>query len=456
MKNKRSPLRLASTLVAWMGSVVIAAADEVTFANPATRLVGSVQAIEPDGGVALLTPHAPEPLQLAPGAVTRIAFAATAPTNSPAAAPAGLTLLQLQNGDRLTAVVRSLDAERLVIHSPDAGELTIPRQQLRALWPDGGKPAVCYAGPNDDGWQHSEHHPSKWGLHSGEFLVSGNAEVTKSLPTLPQAFTLRFRLGWDQQPNFQLHFADPLLPVGQAADRYLFRLTPAGIDLKRECSSGRRYRDVAVLNRLPASFQENAVQVEIRVDRETQKMEILLNGESEGLFADPAAPLPAGNGLRLISNISGSESMTFSRLEVLAGKGGKSGEMRLPEQAEMDILTTVEDEQWRGKCSAIRLGTSGWEVVFQAESAANSIEIPLQQVAALVLAHQKQATQTESAADPAKTALIRLVLDGGTELTATACRFDGQSLTTQHPLLGALSVAKSRLACIEFQPQPPP
>lgn len=459
MKNDR-PLRvIPCLLVVWALSSAPHRADELVFRTPDTRLTGSVSAIGADGSVSLLTPHAAEPLQLAPGAVRRIVFSPSEPPPPlPAkeAPPSQLTHVRLANGDVLPVVVESLDSTRLVAISPDAGRLEIPRVQLRALLPGAAAAPVLYRGPTADGWQHASQAASKWEFKDKECSASGAAEASRILPELPPAFTLRFKLAWENQPNFQLHFADPLLPKGQPADRYLFRMTPAGIDLKRECSSGRRYRDVAVLNRLPSAFPDASLQVEIRADRSGQKLEILLNGESEGVFPDPAAPPPAGNGIVLVSNAASTDTVTVSRLEVLGPGNSQSPANPLPDRPDQDILTTTEDEQWRGILQSIHVGKDGPVLNFQPQPPGAIMEIPLSHVAWSALASHSPDAAADISPDASNKFGIRLRLHGGSELSAAECRFDGQSLTTTHPLLGGLSIPKIRLVAVDFQPPKTP
>lgn len=420
-------------------------ADDLTFTSPVTRLSGSVTAIRENGTIELQSPHAPQPLLLKPGALQQITF-----SGNPAASATPQALVRLTNGDTLPVSIESLNDRTLVATSPDAGRLEIPRALIEALRPGVPPASMIYSGPTPDGWKSPKNLENSWKFENGKFKASGPAEMSRNL-SLPARFTLRLKLKWDSSPNFQLHFADPLLPKGSPADRYLLRFSGAGIDLKRESTTGKRYTDLAVLNRLPSQFPESELLMEVRADLTAQTFQIFLNGEPEGTFPDPVAPGPTGTGMSVVSTIEEGDAMEILSIHLLAGNDAPAAAPTPSKPSSEDHLTTREDDEWSGKLLEILPSPQGALFRFQPKTAdAAPIEIPVNQIAAVTFA-KPASTETPPPATAAP-AITTLRLHGGAALAVGPCRFDGNDIATSHPLLGDLRLPKDRVAAIEFHP----
>ena len=72
-----------------------------------------------------------------------------------------------------------------------------------------------------------------------------------------------------------------------------------------------------LLSRTPDQFPNNQVDVEIRVDRKTSRLHLLLNGEPEGAGIDPVAGAPQGRGLTLVNSSAAGLSQEIRGIEIL-------------------------------------------------------------------------------------------------------------------------------------------
>ena len=418
----------------------LAAADTVRLAGGNSRLTGEVRSLDGDGHVELLSGLAAEPLLLKSATVDRIEFTRQAVVDD-----APTTLVELTNGDVIPAAVESFDGTRLTAVSPDAGRLVIPRESLHSLQTGVHRRKVIWQGTGE---------AEDWNVMSGErknFSVTGNGLVFEGSATaarkldLTPRFIMRFTLGWEggQVPNFKVFFADPLLGGNEAVDRYYLQFAGAGLEIKRESARGRRYNTLYILNRSHAEFPDNRLEVELRVNRHTARIELFLNGEPEGEIADPIPGVPAGSGItfecghregstqeiRAISILENEDSRTRHRAEDRGDAGS-------------DSLITMDDDRWSGTLGAIRQVGNERVYVFKASGQEEFMEIPESEVSTVFMAGGDG--KSTSGSHPF---VLRLHPHGS--LTAASCAMDGDGVTVEHPLLGPLALRKDRITAIE-------
>jgi hypothetical protein len=421
-----------------------ARADEVTLDGGKDRLSGAVRSIDESGVIALESPLAAEPLRLKSSAVEKIRFSTTA-----AAAQNPTALVELTNGDLLPADIEAMDEEKLTVVSPQAGRLEIPRAALKSMQLGVSSEQMIYQGPRSlEEWTTPGGEIKNWTFNQNALVANGQAQAAMRLE-LPQQFTLRFTLVWQprQQPNFQVFFADPLMEKGVASDRYYLQFGGAGLEVKREAAEGKRYHTILLLNRTPDQFPANRLGVELRVDRKSSRLQLFLNGEPEGAFADPIAAPPAGSGIAFTSNAAAGISQEIREIEVRELDADRH-KHRTEERGdpEHDSLISRDDDRWTGRLLDIRETPAGRVLRFQGKFQQEPLEIAASEVSTVFFAAAKPAEQ--AAAKPG----FILRLHGGGALRLASSRFEDGIVSASHPLLGELKLRREGLASIERGP----
>jgi hypothetical protein len=423
-----------------------AAADHLTLAGGEARLSGNVVSINESGVVELTTELSPEPLLLRDGVVEKIEFSARGKPSDPPA-----TLIGLANGDLLPATIERLDSHHLSVVSPDAGRLDIPRETVRSIQTGIRRRKVVFEGPNNlDEWTTTDEERKNLSFENGIISANGPTSFSTKLP-LPRQFILRFELIWQerQTPNFQVYFADPLLARGEPGDRYYLQFGGAGLEIKREASRGKRFNTIVILNRTRDQFPDNRMRIELRVNRDTARLELLIDGESEGEFADPIAGIPDGSGIVFVSNTSNGVRQQFRGIEVLEFDDSRSRH-RAEDRGDpaRDSLISREDDRWSGELTEILPTPKGLVFVFKTDFQDAPMEIPESDVSTVFLAGGKN-TDAKQAPHPF---VIRLPGEGS--LRVSSCRIGGEKITASHPLLGPLAIRREGIASIERTPHP--
>lgn len=416
-------------------------ADDLTLAGGSVRLSGSVHSINEAGVVELSSTLSPAPLLLKSGAVEKVEF------TNPGAAPAPpAAMIELANGDLLPATIEGLDQTNLTATSPEAGRMEIPRAALRSMQLGIRKHKIVYSGPRSlEEWT-GDSDVRNWGFEHNALLANGPGSASKKI-ALPQQFILKFKLAWQikQLPNFQVYFADPLLPKGEPADRYFFRFSGAGLDIQREASKGKHYSPVVQLgNRTPNQFPDRQLQVEIRVDRKGSRLQLFLNGEPEGIYIDPMPSAPDGSGITLTSTAPNGTSQEISGIQIIELDDSRSRH-RTEERGDpkSDSLISREDDRWGGHLMEIR--KSGGETVFHFKSDFQNepLEIPDADVSTVFFA-----VKSDDDAAGKKTPFV-LRLRGEGRLQVTSCRFTEDAVFAAHPLLGGLKFPREGIVAME-------
>lgn len=426
-----------------------AAADDLTLAGGGDRLSGTVLSITGDGVVELASDLSPEPLSLKAGAVEKIAFSA-----KPSTGEGATTLIELANGDSLPASIESLDEQRLSVVSPDAGRLEIPRAAVRSMQFGIQRRKVIYEGPRSiDEWMVSDEERKNW-LYENQSLVSkGPSSASKVLP-LSRQFILRFQLKWQQGtiPNFLVSFADPLAAKGEPSNRYYLQFGGAGLEIKREATKGKRYNTIAILNRPSDQYPDNLLQVEIHVNRDSARLELFINGEPEGEFADPIADIPSGSGIMLTFHTANGGAQEIRNIEILEYDDTRSRH-RAEDRGDprSDSLISREDDRWSGRLLGIRNTVEGAIFRFKTGFQDEPIEIPEADVSTVFLA-ENEAIKSDQATHPY---VLRLPGDGA--LRVSTCQFSGDIASAVHPLLGPLTFRRGGITAMErISPAPEP
>lgn len=421
------------------------AADEITLSGGASRLTGSVRSIGDDGVLELSSALSPAPVLLKGAALDKVEFSAAAAEAEPPS-----SVIELANGDRLPATAEALDETKLTVLSPEAGRLEIPREALSSMQLGVERRKVVYAGPKSlEEWNGLDGELKNWTFDHDSLIAGGPATAVKKLD-LPQQFILRFMLKWQPKatPNFQVYFADPLKPKGEPSDRYYLQFNGAGLEIKREAAKGKRYNQIVVLNRTPNQFPDRQLRVEMRVNRKTAHLQLFLNGESEGKFADPIPSVPAGSAIVLACITQNGATQEISGIEVLELDDSR-GRHRAEDRGDPknDSLISRDEDRWGGKLLEIRKAGAGRVFRFKSDFQNEPLEIPEADVSTVFFA-SKDGPAPAAMDHPY---LLRLRGDG--VLSVSSCRFTTDAVSAVHPLLGRLEFRREGIVSLE-RPKP--
>jgi len=422
-------------------TAVVCAADTVTLAGGPSRLTGSVRSIDERGNVELLSEFAAEPLLLKGETVDRIEFGTPRSTRE---IPS--TRIELSNGDILPAIIESLDDQFLTVLSPHAGRLVIPREVVDAMQIGIRSRKLIYEGPGGPNeWADQDGGHKNWVFEERAMIARGPATASRDLE-LTRQFVIRFTLVWQagRAPNFKIYFADPMTSVNEPADRYYLQFASAGLEIKRESSKGRRFNTLTILNRSHVQFPDNRLRVEIRVNRDTGRMELLLNNESEGEFADPIPGIPTGAGMTIVCQNRDGSTQEIRDIEVLEHDDSHARnrtETRGDERT--DSLISREGDRWSGTLGSIRPLNGELTFFFKTATQDEFMEIPEQDVSTVFLSRDKTTAPTAGE----HPFLLRLHHDGS--LAVSSCLFGGEAITAVHSLLGPLTLQPGSVAAME-------
>lgn len=430
------PLVLLAAFDAWH-----ATADDLKLAGGDARLSGVVRSISPDGVVKLASELSAEPLLLKSGSVEKIDFSSKAfSAENPS------TLVELANGDILPATIESLDSEKLTVVSPETGRLEIPRDRVKSLQLGIQRRKLIYQGPRTlEEWSEGGGEMKNWNFENGSLISSGPSVASKTLP-LTRQFVMSFTLVWQKEtpPNFQIYLADPLVAKGETCNRYYFQFNAAGMEIKRESTKGNRYKTIAIFHRSADQFADHRVRVTIMINRDTARLQLMLNGENEGEFADPIPDVPDGTGIRLACNTPNNGFQEIRDIEILeyddSRKRHRNEERGDPAN---DSLISTEDDRWTGRLIGIRKKKDGASFVFKTSFQEKPVEIPESEVSTVFLSG-------EAADDKRPPFVLRLPGEG--LLGVSSCEFTDGSASAIHPLLGPLNFPNRGILSIERNP----
>lgn len=419
-------------------------ADDLTLTGDA-KLTGTIRSIDEAGVVHLSSSLSPEPLRLVAGAVEKVKF-----SNSDAASSSPGTVIELINGDVLPAVIESLDEANLQVMTLDAGRLTIPRKTLKSVQLGVQKRKVIYAGPKSlEEWSRESGGQNGWGFAGNALVANGPARASRAFDA-PRQFVLKFTLKWQASPSFQVYFADPLTPNADRVDRYYLQFNPAGLEVKRETSKGKRFQTVILLARTPDQYPASQLDVEIRVDRQTSRIHLLLNGEPEGAGVDPVGDPPMGNGISLLNVAAAGSTQEISQIEVLEFDNSRVRH-RSEERGDptIDSLISREDDRWGGNLLSIRKLPEGSVFTFKSDFQDAPLELAESDVSTIFFASGGELP------GPRQDPPFVLRLRGEGSLRVSSCIFSNGDITAKHPLLGSLKFNRAGVTSLERTPSKP-
>lgn len=421
-------LLLACSLAA---SFPLAAKDRVNLKDGST-LRGTVRGIEGDHKITIDSELSAKPIHIRGDALRSISFDVAQQRGAHQGHPQRLHLI---NGDILPGKLLSLDETQLSYHTWYAGDLTIKRSHAKSIDFGVAPQKMVYSGPkpltewidNDD-----------WEYEDGRLMCDTSGTIAAE-KVLPKQFIMRFRLEWENSPNFRIYFCDDYLKRTGSADRYYFEFNSAGSQLKRQTAEGdRRWFTLAQSHRRPEEFRGRGVNVELRVDRERRRIFVYLNGEKLERAGDPIDSIPTGTGIMLQSQAGGDLKNIVSRLEIF--EWDAITELRRNEghdDPKTDGLVDVEGQHISGTAKKMEEEEGMRRIVFESPFNNEALKVRTNRISSLYFKTAENA--------PDGHAPIKFDLRGGGELQLSSLALGDKTLTATHPLLGALTLNRESL-----------
>jgi len=419
-------------------------ADEVRLLNGG-KLSGNVLSIQEGGAIRFDSPLSAEPLALNGDAVEQVEFqrAGATPTT-------GNTRFELINQDFLIGTLLGYSQETGArIEADGIGELNIPVGSLRYISLDVQPSQIIYQGPDDlANWTVSERGGAEnWGFGRERLSVTGAGQIGRMLE-LPDRYVIRTKIRWQGQPNFQLSFSDPLEEPQVRVDRYYLQFGRAGLEIKRETSSGKRYHTVGTLNRTPDQYPNREMDIELRVDHSQSIIYLAINGNQEGRFMDPFGVPPTAGGISLVSNASAGNTLEITGLLVESWheRATKLPARKRDAASNHDSLMMREGDHFGGTIHEIRKVGEDLMFSMKVDFREQPLEIHGDDVSIVSFATE-QTEDDDSDAAPAPDFVLKLNERG--RLGVTRSSFDAGQVRATHPLLGDLTISRDSVSSLE-------
>lgn len=419
-----------------------AAADEVKLDNGRVLLSGDILSIKPEGIIELVSPLSKKSLKLKSETLNEAVFSTGKTTgNSPP------IMLHLSNGDTLPLhQLIDMKDNQLQAKSEVTGLVAIARHALdSAQFGIAPNPSAYVNSQNLDEWLDEENERRNWEYKAKALVANGSARASHPF-NLPPNFVISFKLSWNDKnpPSFRMLFAQNSKPSDAGNDFYRLNFNNSGVHLERESSRSKRSHTLTQLRRLPSQYPQNEVAFEIRVHRESRRIELLINGEPESTCIDPIDEVPQGSTITIECNsTSGSiqQISDFSIVELTNTHARHLSEGRGNSNA--DILITTDDDRLAGRLLAITPSPEGNLLRFQSDFMDHPLEIPQSEVATILFAKPTAKTTKETPPSP-----LQLKLHNQGLLHIHQLELTNGNISALHPLLGKLSINKQSVHSI--------
>jgi hypothetical protein len=419
----------------------VRADDIVMLSGGRSQITGKLKSIDEQGNVEILSKLTPDPIVLKGEAVDNIECGDKQENRD-----IPRSRIELSNGDIFPASVESIDSEHLTVLSPHMGKLVIPREVVAAVRTGNQSPRLLYQGPGErNQWTEENLGTSEWKFENRAMICTGPAYVSRDLD-LPRHFILKFTLVWhkDATPNFTTTFADPLTGMMQSTDRYILSFDGKQLEIKRESALEEKSHSLIKHKPTAAQLNNDRLPIEVRADRNTGKMELLLQNESVGKFVDSIPNIPKGEGLMVFCQAKDGYRQEIRDLEIYGKDDLPLSELiKKADDQRSDLLISREDDRWSGALESIR--TLDGELTFSFKTASDQIlmELAEKDVSLVRLASPQKPTQ----AAVGHSFLLRL-FDAGS-LTVTSYRLTDGIISATHPLLGPVTLPSGSISTMQ-------
>lgn len=414
----------------------------------------------------------------------------------------GTAHVTLVNGDRIPAVVRSLDDDDLTLETTVAGTLIVPRDAVASLSPTPFGGRLVYAGPYaEDGWEirpaaseetmdptdgedageAPEEAEPAWRHVGSKWYYTGGADSLRLAAGMPDRAIFRFTLGWRNRPPiaiaFHADFKQPEKAEGddqeapahnpRSAQSYAESFGNAYVlNLRNSYATlhhcGFNEDGEPILEQIRASAtnlrinETGEAEFEIRCDRTKGTIALYVDGEfrmqwnvDEQLgddWHDEAADEDAGShyaapGGGIGFHVVGDRNpIRISNIIIAEWNGMPDSARSLESETSDVVLLTNGTDRFAGKVVSIRDG------MLDVDGRYARLRVPLDEVAEIHFAREKL-RETEESRDRE----IRVHFQPLGRLSGLPGTAGRDHLKLRSPLVGDLDVDLSAAVILEFQ-----
>lgn len=434
--QRLAPILAAACLLPFTGR-----ADDVILTE-GSRLSGTVTAMGDDGRISLSSDLAFEPFQIKSDRIQRVIF----DSGKPAPGDENDALLILANGDQFPCELQDIGPTSLHVSTTFAGPLEVARDRVSTVQLGVRPRKILYHGPdNADGWAVR----SNWRYEQRRFIADGGGSIARAFE-VPASFALKFHVSWRNTPNLHVFFADDSMEPSARADRYELTFDgSSGFSLKRQLADTPAYKDMPMqsIRRDPSEYADSQIDIELLVDRKIKPpcVHLLINGEEEGKFSDPAKIAPSGKGIMFLSKIGSDDQMIVDNIEVREWDPAAVRHRSEPRGDETkDVVITRASDRGTGSIIGMATGKNGAgpTILYKSPHYEEPVELPAADVSTLFFAKAAGAL-------PESKVPWQLGLRGRGSLGVSGAVFSGDSLVAEHPLLGKLEIRREAIARLE-------
>lgn len=438
-------MQTSKTLITTIGLLAgspCAHADTAILSHAAGKLTGSLQAIRKDGVVEWNSPYSKQPLKLLAGRIEQMEFSTSPESSEPS--PIQITL---RNGDIIPAsIISKLGEAGLVTDTSIAGQLTIPRAALASAQFGITNRKVIYSGfENIRDWTTGKGEPDNWKQNGNKLTSTGGSIAARDFE-MPENFAIKFELSWDNRaPNYSVGFADPLSKNPSKQNLYRFNFDSSGMRIQRQSNGENRARTLAQWQRRPSEFSDKKMRVEIRVDRGKRQIELLINGDSEGVVVDPLGDIPTGSGVSFACRTSTGGRQTIGQLSISELHDNRK--RHLAEErgdASVDCLITTDDDRWSGELTSLLTTEDEHLMVFKTKFSEEAWEIPEEEISTIFFANNPF-----KGSDGEKPN-YHIEFHGSGNLSINDLIIENDRIEALHPILGSLQIPRGAVKLIRL------
>lgn len=419
-----------------LGLATFASGAEVSFSGD-NKLTGEIIAMDADGTISMNTAPSDQAIRLNADKIIKIDFGKS--DQNFETPQQNLTLI---NGDTFPVEVRGLDNKALKISTPFLGELDIPREMIDSLDIGIFSKKSIYSGPKQiSEWQNAKDEVHKWQFEE-ESLVTGGFGLIYRDMKLPESYSARFKVSWDNQPNFRFFFGDPM-DYSKSSNRYFFQFAKAGMEIKRETTGKLRYKTIANIPRLPQEFTTKELWIEVRVNRKIGRVELFLNDRLEGRYTDDNPDIPSGTGIAFSAQATEENKLRISEIEISEWED-RADRHRSEDRGDgkQDALIGRNGERFGGSLVSVTSAASGMVYRFKSNFQEEPLDLPDTEVSSIYFA-KAPASKSE------KFDGLSLFFQGRGSIQVSKCVFNENTLSVTHPLLGDLQLNRPAVSRLE-------
>ncbi len=443
-------LRLLACCIATPWLLSPCSADEVKLNDGLSKLTGNLKAIQPSGTLELETPMSGDSLLIKGSSVQKVTL--ENPEETELIPP---TIVRLVNGDQLRGAIEGLNEQTLTLNTKEAGKITIDRSSIASAEFGALRNKVIFSGPSNlSEWTQANSTRDRWQYRRGTLVTTGRASAYKDVG-LPQQFALGFVLEWKSEhpPRYEVFFADSVGDSKKRPDRYSFTFNNYGIEIRRYTGKDQKSHTIAQLNRNPRLYPNNQMRVVLRVSRDTGRLQLYINGEPEGDFADPLNNIPDGTGIRLVSESLRGSQLEISNIKVTNYDATKNRHSTEGRDQSKDSMIMQDDERWSGKLTKIEKSDSETIFHFSSPSREEPLQVPGDDVSMIYFS--PTSTEIEDPKEVFHEApSFAISMANEWQIKAISCVMDDKTLTAKHPLLGTLQILRDRVISIDHLEKP--